>query len=71
MYTRQRTNNRFGLRVRAPLENVALLGGGDVFEHEHSAAGLAVARATEALRNAVAHVFTQVAAKEQLALDLR
>ena len=52
--TRQRTNNCFGLHVRAPLENVALVGGGDVFEHEHSAAGLVVARAAEALRDAVA-----------------
>jgi DNA-binding transcriptional ArsR family regulator len=71
VYTRQRADNRFGLRVRAPLENVALFGGGDVFEDEHSAAGLAVAQAAEALRDAVGHPFTHVAAKEQLSLDLR
>jgi hypothetical protein len=71
VYARQRTNDRLGLLVRAPLENVALFGGGDVFEHKHAAAGLAVARAAEALRDAVAQAFTHVAAKKQLALDLR
>ncbi len=71
MDTRQRTHNRFGLRLRAPSKNVALQGGDDIFEHEHSTVGLVVSRAAEALRNAAAQTFTEVAAKEQLTLNLR
>jgi hypothetical protein len=59
------------LGVGATVENIALTRGGNVFEHEHTTARLAVARTAKALRNASAQELTAVAAKEQLAFNLR